>query len=566
MYRRPTLHAPKLNGAALKAVSVLAHNPLLGPIIRAQMVGQVGMATLREARLTEPPTLNPDIPRHNGPSLEGLPDLSPAMAASHQKVAGWRPHTVAQFHAAYRGGKVNAEEVAARVLKATEDSDLMTPPLRAIVAQKREDVLQQAKASAARWRDGRALGPLDGVPVVIKDEVHVDGYPTTVGTRFMGSRPTGPEATAVRRLRNAGALLIGKTNMHELGMGVTGVNPNLGSPRNPYDLRRFTGGSSSGTGSAVAAGLSPLGLGADGGGSIRIPAAFCGVVGLKATFGRVSEAGAAPLCWSVAHVGPLGGTAADVALGYAVMAGIDPLDGNTAHQPPVDLTGMDDTDLSGVRLGVYWPWFEDAEPDVVAACKRALEGLKVLGATVVDIEIPDLDLVRLAHLVTIASEMAIAREAHFAAEWSEYGPDISLNMAMVESLSSADYVQAQRVRTRITRTLQDLFGRVDGIVTPTTGITAKVISPAALGSGESNLGLLESIMRYVLLANLTGVPAISVPVGQDREGMPVGLHIMGRPWEEAGLLRMAHALEGVVERRAPAFHVSLLREGEIPAE
>lgn len=207
---------------------------------------------------------------------------------------------------------------------------------------------------------------------------------------FLGTSKAKEDAEPVARLRRAGALLIGKANMHEIGMGVTGLNPHHGPARNPYLPNRATGGSSSGSAAAVAAGLCPIAVGADGGGSIRIPASLCGVVGLKPTFSRVSEHGAAPLCWSLAHVGPIAVSARDAALALSVMAGADPKDPHTLGQPPLDFAELERGDLSGLRIGVYWPWFEDAEADVVRLGKQLLETLVEAGAELREIEIGDL--------------------------------------------------------------------------------------------------------------------------------------------------------------------------------
>jgi Asp-tRNA(Asn)/Glu-tRNA(Gln) amidotransferase A subunit family amidase len=209
----------------------------------------------------------------------------------------------------------------------------------------------------------------------------------------------------VARLRAAGALIIGKANMHEIGIGVTGQNAHHGTPRNPYAPDHYTGGSSSGPAAAVAAGLCPAATGADGGGSIRIPSAFCGVVGLQPTFGRISSFGAAELTWSNDMYGPLAASVADAAILYTGMAGPDPRDPTTLNQPAMTLDGFDKTDLKGLTLGVYWPWFEHAAPQVVAACKQMLAELQSRGAQVREVTIPELDAARIGHLVTITSEM-----------------------------------------------------------------------------------------------------------------------------------------------------------------
>jgi len=355
-------------------------------------------------------------------------------------------------------------------------------------------------------------------------------------------------------------VLIGKANMHEIGLGVTGVNPHHGPARNPYDPRHATGGSSSGPAAAVAAGLGPVSLGADGGGSIRIPAGLCGLVGLKATFGRVSETGAAPLCWSVAHVGPLAASARDCAIAYGLMAGTDPADHNSLGQPDPRLDGFGDGDLKGIKLGFYPAWFEDAEPELVAACKQTLAGLEEAGAELVEVTVPELALLRVVHMVTIVGEMAAAHMHYIAAGRKRYGHDTRLNLSLAGRLTAADYVHAQRLRVRLSRHFYELLERVDAVVSPTTACAAPVIGPKAVKTGESNLGLLEQIMRYAPAANLTGLPAISFPAGYTSAGLPVGFQAMGRLWEEHKLLKLAAASERFVPRRRPRVWYQLLGE------
>src|SRR5690606_12781061 len=258
-------------------------------------------------------------------------------------------------------------------------------PLRAFRATMRDDIMSQAAASATRLRAGTPRSLLEGVPVAVKDEVDQVPYGTTVGTSFMGKTPATEDATIVARLRAAGALLIGKANMHEIGINPDGFNGHYGIIRNPYSLDCHAGGSSNGSAAAVAAGFCPVAIGADGGGSIRIPAALTGLVGLKATFGRISEHGAAPLTWTMGHLGPIAATVSDAALVYACIAGPDPRDPNSLHQPAVSLEGWNSTDLRGLRLGIFRPWFEHAEAAIVEDCERVVEQLVGMGATLHDI-------------------------------------------------------------------------------------------------------------------------------------------------------------------------------------
>jgi len=466
--------------------------------------------------------------------------------------------TAADFVSAYRDGRTDPVEVARGVLDATVDSDGRQPPMRVFIAQHEDDVMAQARASAARYADGDTLGPMDGVPVAVKDEIEQVPYPTTVGTKFIGTGPATTDAFIVKRLREAGAVLIGKANMHEMGLGVTGVNPHHGAVRNPYGPDYAPGGSSSGPAAAVAMGLCPLSIGADGGGSIRIPSSFCGVVGLKPTFGRVSERGAAPLCWSVAHAGPIGATVRDVSLGYALIAGPDPADGNSLHQPAPTLARLTTTDLAGIRVGVPRAWFEDADADVVEACSGMLKTIEAAGASTQDVDIPELGLVRAVHLTTIVSEMAAAHVGYYDAHHEEYGPDTRMNLALARRLTAYDYTHAQRLRTRICRHFARVMEEVDVLATPATGCTAPVIPQDSLATGESNLALTTRIMLYTPAANLTGLPAISFPAGYAQNGLPIGMQLLGRRWSEDLLLCMANVAERTLTRRPPGVHYNVL--------
>jgi Asp-tRNA(Asn)/Glu-tRNA(Gln) amidotransferase A subunit family amidase len=346
--------------------------------------------------------------------------------------------------------------------------------------------------------------------------------------------------------------------MHEIGINVTGLNPQHGTARNPYNAGHYTGGSSSGSAAAVAAGLVPVALGADGGGSIRIPASFCGVFGIKSTFGRVSEFGAAPLCWSVAHVGPLAGTATDMALAYAVISGPDLRDPNSLHQPLPTLEGWDKLDLRGIKLGVYKEWFQHADPEVVAACENMLKRFTDMGAEIREIVIPDLELNRIAHTVTIVSEMVQAMSYTYPEHHREHGLDVRLNLALGRAFNAQDYLLAQRARTRIINNFNHALKDVDMILTPTTAIASPEIKKGALPDGESDLSTTVEIMRFVTAGNLTGLPAISFPVGYTTKRLPIGMQAIGHAWQESLLLRLAVNAEQAVERKEPQVHYKIL--------
>ncbi|MBI5480642.1 MAG: amidase [Deltaproteobacteria bacterium] len=560
-YQPRVVKAPRMAGGMLKLSAGLAESSLTGGLLAGTMLGSAGILEMRatpcdEALVLQPPRLPRQTP--GGDAAPPVPDL--AALEGLAPGPGFRFETARDFARAYREGRTSPLQVAERVLERTRESEERDPAMRLFIAQQRDDVLAQAHEATERWQHGKPLSALDGVPVAVKDEIDQRGYPTTVGTRFLGTAPAAEDAGSVAPLRRAGAVLIGKANMHEIGIGVTGLNPHHGAARNPYDPTRAPGGSSSGPAACVGAGLCPLAVGADGGGSIRIPASFCGVVGLKPTFGRVSERGAAPLCWSVAHIGPIAATVADAALGLAYMAGPDPRDPNTHGRPPVTLDGLGQADLHGVRVGVQPAWLEDADAAVVEQCRRGIDLLRAAGADVREIDLEDLQLVRAVHVTTIVTEMATAHLHHYAEHRKDYSLEVRLNLALARKLTATDYVHAQRLRARICGRVASVLAGVDVIAIPATGCTAPLLPRDALKSGESNLEVMERIMRFSTLANLTGLPAISVPAGYDTTGLPVGLQLLGRAFEEHLLLRLAAVVEQGVERRAPQVHYCLLPE------
>jgi Asp-tRNA(Asn)/Glu-tRNA(Gln) amidotransferase A subunit family amidase len=367
------------------------------------------------------------------------------------------------------------------------------------------------------------------------------------------------DATVVERLRSAGALLIGKANMFEIGISPSGDNPIHGFARNPYDLNHDAGGSSGGCGGAVAAGLAPLAIGADGGGSIRVPASHCGIVGLKPTFGRVSEFGAAPLCWSLAHIGPMAATALDLALGYAVCAGRDARDPMTHGQPPVDLNGFQQRDLRGLRLGWYPAWFEDADPEIVRLSRDMLARLEDAGASLHEITLKGLEAARVAHGVSILSEMATAMDACYVDHRSDFAHATRLNLVIGRAVSATTYLLAQRIRTETLGEWSRVLGEVDAVLTPTSACAPPFLDREIERYGQSDLSQLTELMRFVSCANFTGLPAISFPAGYTAKGLPVGVQAIGRRWEDSLLLRLALVAEQHVERRRPAQHHDLLK-------
>jgi len=529
---------------------------MLRALIMPSMLKSGGIEDFRALSPEEPPTVFPIAFADKRAAPEEGPDLK-ALNRIEGSAATTPFRTARDYAKAYREGKATPEDVAKKALEAIKNADAGNLKLRPFIAVNDGDVMQQARDSAERWKDKKPLSVLDGVPMAVKDEVDMVPYPTTVGTKFFGKAPAKQDATVVARLRAAGALLLGKANMHEIGINPDGLNVNFGSTRNPYNPKYDTGGSSSGSATAVSSGICPIAVGADGGGSIRVPASHCGVVGLKPTFGRVSEYGAAPLCWSVAHLGPIAATVEDAAIGYACMAGPDAREPNSLHQPAVTLEQWNRADLKGVRLGVFRPWFEHASLEVVRACDILLEKLASSGAQVKQIIIPGLDTMRVAHAISILSEMAASMN-NYPEHKKDFGAEVRVSLSLGRVFDAGDYIKAQRIRTRAISAFREILSDVDAIITPAAGITAPEVSLEGAKGGWSDLSSTTEVMRYAFPGNLAGLPAISFPAGYDSIGLPIGMQAMGRWWEEDLLLRIAFNAEKLVERRKPAMFFDLL--------
>ena len=561
VYDLKSVKVPRLAGMKLRLFTAYLEQGPGKSLIIEKLMKEAGVETFRSMELDEAPLMSPIVAfgttHRKDPESMPAESIKSLIDTPEPEGNGHRFPTTMDYHKAYLSGTLSPEDVARRVIKAAEELDRMKPPMRTFIFFNPDDVLEQARESAARYHEGRPLSPFDGVPVAVKDELDMLPFPTTVGTRFLGEKPAAKDAFIVARMRSAGAMMIGKTNMHEIGIGVTGINPHHGPARNPYSPGFCTGGSSSGSAAAVAAGLCPVALGADGGGSIRIPAAFCGVVGLKSTFGRISEIGAYPLCWSVAHVGPIAATAMDAALAYSIIAGIDPADPSSQFQPTPVMDGFGNTNLSGMKIGIFTPWFNHASKGVADACHALADKFQGLGAKIVEIEIPNLDMSRVAHLITIVSEMNASMNAFYEKHRKDFGLDVRANLVLGRSFTTSDYIKAQKMRAKAVKNMYTAFEKADVIITPATGCVAPPILPDAIPDGESDLTVLTEIMRFANLSNLTGFPAISFPAGYEGD-LPVGMQAIGKPWEEHTLLRLAHAAETLVERKKPQVFFDLI--------
>ena len=409
-----------------------------------------------------------------------------------------------------------------------------------------DDALVAAAKAEQDIANGDYQGPLHGIPIALKDLIATRGIRTTCGSQILKDWVPESDATVAARLAKAGAILLGKLNMHEFAYGPTGVNPHYGTPANPWGRDRMPGGSSSGSGAAVAAGLCAGALGTDTGGSVRIPASLCGIVGLKPTYGRVSRAGVIPLAWSLDHIGPMTRTVTDAALVLQVLAGHDPADPSSAALPVPDYGRLLDGDPRGLRVGVVREFFfEHLHPEVRDAVEAAVRTLEGIGARVEEVRLSRIRHAGPATFAIITAESMAYHEPYLKTRAAEYGADVRARLLTGQFVLATQYLKAQRARQVLQADVDAALRHVDALLFPTTPIPAPRTDEREAtvdGVRDDVRGWLTRCTRPI---NLTGHPALSVPCGLTAGGLPVGLQFVGRRFDEATLLRMGRAYETV---------------------
>ncbi|MDP3064298.1 MAG: amidase [Chloroflexota bacterium] len=402
-------------------------------------------------------------------------------------------------------------------------------------------VAKQREMEAAA---GVLRGPLHGVPIGIKDIIHVKGVRTTAGSRIMADTVAVEDAEVLARLKRSGAIVVGKTNCHEFAWGGTNINPHYGACHNPWDLARIPGGSSGGSAAAVAAGLCAAALGSDTGGSIRAPAHFCGIVGIKPTLGRVSRHGVVPLSWSLDTVGPMTRTVEDAAILLGVMAGRDSKDFACSRRTAPDYSKALAGNIRGLRVGLPKRYFYEAlDPRVERAVKAALAVLERLGAVISEVSFPSIDEAPSLGRVIMMSEASAFHDPWLRSRPQDYGADVRLRLEQGRLFLATDYVRAQQARTVISRQYASLLEQVDVLVTPTCPVPSPLIAGERIVLGGEQVDAHAVVSRFTRPFNLVGAPTISIPCGYTESGLPIGLQIAGRLFDEASVLRVAHAYE-----------------------
>ena len=449
-------------------------------------------------------------------------------------------------------GRLSPVELTRAHLERIEATE---PALNSFITLLAEGALDQAAAAEREIAGGTYRGPLHGIPIGLKDLYYTKGIRTTVGSRILRDFVPDYDAAVVERFNDAGAVLLGKLQMHEFALGATSVNPHDGPAHNPWDVSRITGGSSGGSGSSVASGQCMATLGSDTGGSIRIPGGLCGIVGMKPTFGLISRYGVHPLSWSLDTVGPMTRTALDAAIVMNALAGHDPRDPSSAQVPNQDYTAGINDGIDGLRIGIPDDFFYDViDEEVSAAICEAAGILAELGAVVERCSIPALNYALGISSTILVTEAAETLLTHMRERPEDIGADVRARLYLGAMTPAVDYVKAQRARAAYNEQLADAMSDYDLLLAPTAAVGAPGIDQEFVEVGGKMENALSLMSRLTRPFNITGQPAVSVPCGFTSEGMPIGMQLAGRMWEDSVVLRAAHAFERATEwhtRRPP---------------
>ena len=445
--------------------------------------------------------------------------------------------TIHQAGELMRKGELSPVELTRACLDRIADTD---DRLHSFILLLEDDALEQARVAESEMLRGDYRGPMHGIPFALKDLYDTAGIRTTSGSRVDIERVPTEDATTTARLKDAGGILLGKLAMHEFALGGPDWTTPFEPACNPWNLNHITGGSSSGSGSAVASGQALGALGSCTGGSIRGPASLCGIVGLKPTYGRVSRYGVVTLSWSQDHAGPMTWTVEDTAYMLQAIAGHDPKDPTSSKAPVPDYSRSLREDIRGLRLGMPRHYFFDPDPsvnpEVVATVEKAIGELESLGARVEEVSLPSLDYVRAANSVIMVSEAYAYHEPNLKSRPQEFGEIVRGRFRVGGMLSAADYLQAQRVRTWARREFAEVMQNVDLLVTPT------MTQPAAAFEGYDPSSTARG-RSFTAPFNATGLPAISVPCGFTESGLPIGMQFAGKPFDEPGVIQAAYTYQ-----------------------
>ena len=426
----------------------------------------------------------------------------------------------------------------------------LNPRLNAFMAIEAEDALKAADSADAALAKGGPKGALHGVPLAHKDMYYDEGKVVTCGSKIRKDFVATTTSTALQRLKDAGTVRLGSLQMVEFAYGPTGHNPHYGAVRNPWNTDHITGGSSSGSGSAVAARLTFAALGSDTGGSIRMPAHFCGVTGLKTTVGRISRAGAMPLSWSLDTVGPLARTAEDCALLTGLMAGADPEDPTASDLPVPDYMAAAKLPIKGLKIGVPSAFYvDDLDAEVARVLDETLATLKKEGAEIVKVELPDQRQLTAACQLVLATEAATLHKRWMIERPQDYGAQVLIRLQNALAIPAVSYLEAMRWRGPALAAHLAAVEGTDAVIAPAVPMPAATIAESDVGNSLEAEAVIQRITRFTRPINYLGLPSLAIPSGFTRSGLPVGMQIIGRSFDEAMLIRIGAAFQ-----RATDYH------------
>jgi aspartyl-tRNA(Asn)/glutamyl-tRNA(Gln) amidotransferase subunit A len=449
--------------------------------------------------------------------------------------------TIAEAAAQLRAKKLSSQELTAEALKRIAKEN---PRLNAFITIAEDSARAQAITMDDELKHGIDRGPFHGIPIAHKDLLMTRGIRTTAGSKLFADFVPNEDALVAAKFNEAGAVMIGKTGLHELAYGITSNNPHFGAVRNPWDTERIPGGSSGGSGSAVAADLIFIATGTDTGGSIRIPSSFCGTVGLKPTYERVSRRGVLPLSLTLDHIGPMTRTVRDCAIAFQAMAA-----------KPSGFVPGPHAEIKGLRIGIPENYYlERLDPEVAASVRQAIQTAAALGARMVDLRVPDIDAINVVGRVLLLVE-AVSNLGPYLARRADIGADVLALLDQGRLISGAEYADAQRLRRIQIREFSKLWSQVDCIFTPATPTAAPKIGQATIDVGGSVEDVRLTTTRFMRAINVLGIPSLAMPCGFTRAALPIGLQILGAPGAEDTLLRIGAAMEdalALTARKPPA--------------
>src|SRR5947209_10620410 len=461
--------------------------------------------------------------------------------------------TIIEAAAQLEGRRLSPVELTEAMLQRIASVDKQ---IRAYITVCDAQAREVARAAEGMIQAGYYLGPLHGIPVALKDNIYTCGVRTTAGSKILADFIPAEDATVAARLKRAGAVIVGKTNMHEFAWGGTTDNPHYGTCRNPWNPERFPAGSSGGSGAAVAARTCLGALGTDTGGSIRLPSSVNGIVGIRPTIGRVSNHNVVPLAWTMDTVSPMARTVEDCVLMFEIIAGHDPLDDHSASAPVPDYRGELGRGLRGLRIGLIRDYsLSHVQRAVGDTIRAALKTLESLGVDIEEIAMPSIQGNISAQLTIESCEPSTYHQEWLRTRADDYGDDVRTLLELGEMYLATHYLQAQRYRSVLRKEFVEGFKRVDVFVTPTLPFTATPCGATTVAIEDNREeDMLSAIMQFTGVPSLAGLPALSLPVGFDADGLPVGMQVIGRPFDEATLFRLGHAYQQATDwhTRAPA--------------